>query len=168
MKISNHHTKWLTPLESCDRDNFFEPGFDVSIYFDLGARIFSTQRPPYDAHILQGLIYDCRQCFDSLWHEEVINNIFDAGVSNDKLALLYKINSINNLAVKTQHGLTERRTVKNIICQGDPCGSMQCSVQIDTIGRESLKAGLEPFRYKNKVEIPALGMVDDILTISKS
>ena len=30
--------------------------FDVSIYFDLRARIFSTQRPPYDAHFLQGLI----------------------------------------------------------------------------------------------------------------
>ena len=75
---------------------------------------------------------------------------------------------MNNVAVKTQHGLTERRTVKNIICQGDPWGSMQCSVQIDTIGRESLEAGLEPFRYKNQVGIPALGMVDDILTISES
>ena len=40
-------------------------------------------------------IYDCRQCFDSLWQVEVINDIFDAGVSNDKLPLLYKINSIN-------------------------------------------------------------------------
>ena len=25
--------------------NFFEPGLDVSIYFDLGVRIFSTQPP---------------------------------------------------------------------------------------------------------------------------
>ena len=75
---------------------------------------------------------------------------------------------INHLAVKTQHGLTERKTVNNIICQGDPWGSIKCSVQIDTIGRESLEAGLEPFKYKNKVDIPALGMVDDILTISES
>ena len=37
---------------------FFEPGFDVSIYFDLGARIFSTQRPPNVAHFLQGLLCD--------------------------------------------------------------------------------------------------------------
>ena len=70
------------------------------------------------------------------------------------------------MAVKTQHGLTERKTVNNIICQGDPWGSIQCSVQIDTIGRESLEAGLEPLKYLNKVEIHALGMVDDILTIS--
>ena len=94
-------------------------------------------------------IYDCRQCFDSLWQEEVINDIFDAGISDDKLSLLYEINKINHVAVKTQHGLTERRTVNNIICQGDPWGSIQCSVQIDTIGRESLEAGLEPFKYKN-------------------
>ena len=25
-------------------------------------------------------IYDCEQCFDSLWQEEVINNLYDAGV----------------------------------------------------------------------------------------
>ena len=35
----------------------FEPGFDVSLNFDLGARIFSTQRPPYVAHILQCFIW---------------------------------------------------------------------------------------------------------------
>ena len=94
-------------------------------------------------------IYDCRQCFDSLWPEEVINDIFEAGIKDDKLALLYEIKKINQLAVKTQHGLTDRNTVENIICQGDPWGSMQCSVQIDSIGRESLEADLEPFKYKN-------------------
>ena len=36
------------------------------------------------------------------------------------------------------------------------------------IGRESLEADLEPFKYKNKLEIPALGMVGDILTITES
>ena len=75
-------------------------------------------------------IYDCRQCFDSLWPEEVMNDIYEAGVNDDKLALLYEINKINKLAVKAQHGLTQRNTVKNIICQGDPWGPMQCSVQI--------------------------------------
>ena len=31
--------------------------FSLVLYFDLGARIFSTQRPPYDVKILQGLLY---------------------------------------------------------------------------------------------------------------
>ena len=113
-------------------------------------------------------IYDCRQCFDSMWQDEVINDIYEAGIRDDKLALLNEINKTNNLAVKTQHRLTERKVVENIICQGDPWGSMQCSVQIDSIGRDSLAEDLEPFKYKGEVEIPALGMVDDILTIAES
>ena len=102
-----------------------------------------------------------------MWQDEVINDMFEAGMKNDKLALLYAINETNNVAVKTQHGITQRKTIKKIICQGDPWGSMQCSVQVNTIGRDSLAADLEPFRYKEQVEIPALGMVDDILTISQ-
>ena len=113
-------------------------------------------------------IYDCRQCFDSMWQYEVLNDIYEAGVNDDKFALLYEINKTNNLAVNTQHGQTERRIVENIICQGDPWGSIQCSVQMDVIGRESLSPEYEPFRYKGEVEIPALGMIDDLLTISES
>ena len=40
-------------------------------------------------------IYDCRQCFDSLWQEEIINDLYEAGVKSDKLALLYDINKTN-------------------------------------------------------------------------
>ena len=35
---------------------YFQPGLGVSIYFDLGPRLFSTQWPPYGAHILLGLL----------------------------------------------------------------------------------------------------------------
>ena len=36
---------------------FIEPGLGwVSTYFDFGVRLFSTQWPPYGAHILQGLV----------------------------------------------------------------------------------------------------------------
>ena len=35
---------------------FIEPGLGVSAYLDFGARLFSTQWPPYGAHILQGLL----------------------------------------------------------------------------------------------------------------
>ena len=45
---------------------------------------------------------------------------------------------------------------------------MEGSVQIDWIGCDSLEAQLEPYKYKNEIEITALGMVDDILTISES
>ena len=91
-------------------------------------------------------IYDCDICFDSIWHEEVINDLFDAGVKNDKLALLHKVNQVNKVAVKTPNVLSEIKEVNNIICQGEPWGPIECSLQIDKIGNESLAEGLDPYK----------------------
>ena len=113
-------------------------------------------------------IYDCELCFDSVWQEEVVNDLYDAGVKNDKLALLHKVNKVNKLAVKTPYGLSQRKEVNNIICQGEPWGPIECSLQIDNIGKESLDEGLDPYKYKDEVEIPALGFVDDIITVTES
>ena len=44
-----------------------------------------------------------------MWQEEVVNDLFDAGVENDKLALLHKVNQVNKVAVKTPSGLSERK-----------------------------------------------------------
>ena len=34
-------------------------------------------------------ISDFRQCFDSLWLEECMNDLYDAGIVDDNLALIY-------------------------------------------------------------------------------
>ena len=83
-------------------------------------------------------IYDYKQCFDSLWQEEILNDLYDAGIQNNKLSLLYKINQTNKIAVKTHHGISQRKTFNMITCQGEPMGLISCSVQVDTIGRDSL------------------------------
>ena len=57
------------------------------------------------------VIYDCEQCFDSLWQEEVTNDLYEAGVTDDKLSLLYKITQNNKVAVKTSQGLSQRKQV---------------------------------------------------------
>ena len=54
------------------------------------------------------LIYDYRQCFDSLWLDECINDLYDAGIDDDKLALIYEANKVNNVAVTTPFGLSKR------------------------------------------------------------
>ena len=56
------------------------------------------------------------------------------------------------MSVKTPLGLTERKEINEVICQGDPWGPIQCSVQIDGIGRESLNPDLEPYKYKDEIE----------------
>ena len=34
-------------------------------------------------------VFDVEKCFDALWVEECINDIYEAGRGNDKLVLLY-------------------------------------------------------------------------------
>ena len=80
-------------------------------------------------------IYDYCQFFDSMWQEEVINDLFEVGVNDDKLVLLYEIDITNKVLVNTPDGLSERKNVKNLICQGDPWGSLECALQVDCIGK---------------------------------
>ena len=84
------------------------------------------------------------------------------------MSLLHKINQVNRIAVKTPNGLSQRKTTEKIICQGEPWGPIECSLQIDNIGKESLNESLEPYKYKDQVEIPALGFVDDIISVTES
>ena len=39
---------------------------------------------------------------------------------------------------------------------------------VDGFGKDSLNPNLEPCRYKDTVEVPLLGIVDDILIVSQS
>ena len=63
-------------------------------------------------------IFDYKQCFDSLWLQECLSDIYDSGVRDDKLALLYNINTHVNVAVKTPVGKTDRKSIFNVITQG--------------------------------------------------
>ena len=103
-----------------------------------------------------------------MWQEEITNDLFEAGIKNDKLALLQKLNETNNIAIKTHEGTSQRTVVNNIICQGEPWGPIECSLEVDNIGKESLNTQLDPYKYKGIVEIPALGWIDDVITVSES
>ena len=113
------------------------------------------------------LINDYKQCFDSLWLQECLSDLFNSGVKDDKLALLYNINSHVKVAVKTPVGRTDRKSIYNVITQGDVFGPILCSNQIDTFGKECLEEGKYTYSYKGEVNIPPLGMVDDLISISE-
>ena len=86
-------------------------------------------------------IFDYRQCFDSLWMEECLSDIYTSGVRDDKLSLLYNINNHVKVAVKTPVGRTKRGDIYNVITQGDVFGPILCSNQVDTFGKECLEEG---------------------------
>ena len=109
------------------------------------------------------VIVDYRQCFDSLWLEECCNDLFEAGVQDDEIALIYEINSNNQIAVKTPFGESERKTIEKLILQGEIFGPLQCSVTIDTIGKECVEEHKNLYMYKGLVGVPPLAMIDDVI-----
>ena len=112
-------------------------------------------------------IMDYRQCFDSMWLKECINDLYNAGVTDDALALIYEANKNNKVAVNTPAGLTAREEVHEIVLQGEVFGPLQCSVQVDTFGKECLSEGKHLYQYRGCVGIPPLAMIDDLLSISE-
>ena len=98
-------------------------------------------------------ILDYRQCFDSMWLEEVINDLFEAGINNSNLAIIYEAN-------------TEIVEIERIVMQGETLAPLECSVQVDKIGNECMEEDKFLYYYKNEVPVPPLSMVDDLVAIS--
>ena len=114
-------------------------------------------------------IYDIEKCFDALWLEDCLNDMFDslpASQQNDKLALVYETNRNNFVAIKTAVGLTDRVNIRNIVTQGGTFGPIDCANSIDKVGQKCLKEE-KNFQYKKMVKIPPLGFIDDILSIAR-
>ena len=112
-------------------------------------------------------VFDYKQCFDSLWLEECLSDLYTSGVKDDKLALLYNINTHVKVAVKTPVGKTDRGSIYNVITQGDVFGPILCSNQVDTFGKECLEERKYVYTYKGEVDIPPLGMVDDLICVTE-
>ena len=99
-------------------------------------------------------MYDSRQCFDTLWLQECVNDLYDAGIQDDKLALIYEVNKKNQVAIKTPFGITPRVNINQIVLQGEVLGPLQCSVLVDTISKECIEE--EKLMYIERVDLTDL------------
>ena len=111
--------------------------------------------------------YDYRQMFDAVNLEQAISDIYDAGMKDDNLSLIYKANANIRMAVNTPNGLTERQTINNVVLQGDTFGSILASAQVDSIGKEVEQSGYG-YKYKDVLTVSMLGLVDDIIGVTDS
>ena len=111
-------------------------------------------------------IYDYSQMFDSINLKEALNDIFDYGLDDDNLPLVFKANDEVHMAIKTLGGLTERQTITNSVLQGDTFGSLLASVQVDSIAKDVEKAGVG-LKYKDEMVVNILGLVDDMIGVSE-
>ena len=102
-----------------------------------------------------------------MWMDECINDLWEAGIVDDKLSLIHKINEKVQVKVKTPFGFTESETVSKVVMQGETFGPLCCSVQVDSFGKECLQKGNLLYQYKGEVGLPPLAMVDDLVCISE-
>ena len=99
--------------------------------------------------------------------DECTNDLYDAGIKDDKLNMIYEGNINNNMAVQVPSiGLTERTKIFKKVTQGGPLGPTICGVHIDKTGKEMIQRKEFCYKYKD-IEIPALSMIDDLLAISE-
>ena len=73
------------------------------------------------------LIGDFKKCFDAMSLPIAMNDMFNAGVTDDNLNLLYNSNEQSDISVKTPFGKTERVPVKKTVCQGDVNAPFTCT-----------------------------------------
>ena len=116
-------------------------------------------------------IYDIKKCFDKMWAAETANDMYKAGLNDDQFVLVSNSNKSCKVAVKTPWGaLTKRETLSNIEMQGSVLTPLKCSVQIDSLGKETLESyecAKTMFQYKDCVKIPVLTFVDDALSVTE-
>ena len=111
--------------------------------------------------------YDISKCFDAMWAEETMNDIFEAGLKGDKFALMSLMNSKCRVKVKTPVGGTEIFELNNIEMQGTVPAPLKCAVQIETLGRYCYTYNTGIYYYKYVCSVPPLGMIDDIGGVAK-
>ena len=113
-------------------------------------------------------IYDIEKCFDALWLQDCMLDLVDTlpdNANDDKVALIYRLNQNNFVAIKTPHGLTKRVNLENIVMQGGKWGPLKCSNSVDKIGKKCAE-NEHYYHYKNRVRVGPLAMVDDLLAIT--
>ena len=107
--------------------------------------------------------------FDGMNLRESINDLYDVGINDNTLQLVYDANKNIKFRVKTPAGLTGEGVLKEVVLQGDTWASVAASVQCDTFGKELLEEEAPfIFKYKGYIPIGILGQVDDLIGVTEA
>ena len=115
--------------------------------------------------------------FDSMVLTETLTDMYNVGMVDDSLGLLEALNTDVTMSVNTPYGETEKIVLPALVAQGDLMAPLEASVQVDTIAKNQLHEEQERehsegstilYKYKDKVSIPILGMMDDTATVTEA
>ena len=100
-----------------------------SIIYDV---LSKKSNEPVDIMVLH-----YNQMFDSECLFECLNDVYEAGVSDNIFPLLYEANKENFVAVQTLNGISRREVFRDIVMQGDVLAPLVPSLQVDTMGKDA-------------------------------
>ena len=110
--------------------------------------------------------YDLAKCFDAMWTEETMNDLYDAGVKDQNFSLISLMNDKCQVKVKTPVGDTKRFELNRIEMQGTVPAPLKCAVQMDTLGKYCYTYNTGLYVYRDACYVPPLGMIDDVAGIA--
>ena len=100
--------------------------------------------------------YDIEKCFDSLWLEDCINPLWDLGVKNDVLCLIYLMNIKATVTLKTPFGDTDPLFLSNFVKQGTVLGPVLNNCSLNKLSTDSIGYNF------GSVQIKSMEFVDDL------
>ena len=111
--------------------------------------------------------YDFSQMFDGMELSEALSDLYNSGIEDDTLHMLYAANKSVGVRVKTSFGLTEEVQLDEVVLQGEVWGPILAANQVDTFGKEMLDEEASfMYKYKGYVPVPILGQIDDTIGIT--
>ena len=102
---------------------------------------------------------DIEKCFDKIWLEDGLKDLWKSGMSARDCWALKKLNETAEAIIETPIGNTKKIVLKNTVKQGTVSGPRICAASMDTINSVGYK--VITF-YGPAVEINTLAYVDDL------
>ena len=102
---------------------------------------------------IQIQVQDVNKCFDKLWLQETTNALYEAGLINHMLNLLYLENKSAKVAIQIYNNLTKIFSVKNVELQGSVWKSLKCTSSMDRLNKIILSQDNLTYQYKGDASV---------------
>ena len=102
---------------------------------------------------------DMEKCFDKLWLQSGIVELWKSGMNPHDAQIIYNMNKEATITINTPVGMTNPIHVTNCVKQGTIYGPQVCSKEIEQVNAVHKKAVTI---YSPRIEIETLSYVDDI------
>ena len=112
-------------------------------------------------------MHDIEKCFDSLWLADCLNSLWENGIQNDLLYLIYLLNHRAQIQVKSPLGITDTFTLTDITKQGTIMGPILNNCSLDRIcvegqGYQLGSAYIKHLEYVDDIADPKNGFEEAI------